>query len=275
MECISRSFYTVKKYSEEIMSSFFRFTTPYVGKIRPIMKSNAIPFVTIVVIGLALMMPKNLALADSENMAPEGFGSFEKLSAEWQQWALSIPTSENPQLDTNGGKCMVGQRGPVWFLAGVFTGGAGMPTRICSVPEGKALYFPVINSVQINVPNVCGQGPQNFSVKELRAMAAPIIDGATNLSVTVDGIAIKNLRRVKSDVFEVALPEENVFDAPCGGPGSVPAGVFSPAVDDGFYVLLKPLPVGPHTLHFHAESLAFGLIQDVTYNLAVVKVSLK
>src|SRR5271166_428567 len=235
------------------------------------MKRNTIPCVTMCVIGLALMIPINIAFADSENMASGEFGSFEKLSAEWQQWALSIPTSENPQLDTNGGKCMVGQRGSVWFLAGVFEGGTGTATRTCSAPEGKALYFPVINSVQINAPNVCGQGPNNVSVKDLRSMAAPIIDGATNLSVTVDTITIKNLRRVKSDVFEVALPEENVFDSLCGGPGSVPAGIYSPAVDDGFYVLLNPLPVGSHTLHFHAESPAGTLQQDVTYNLTVVR----
>jgi hypothetical protein len=238
-----------------------------------IMKSNTLPYVAIVVIGLALMMPINMGFAESDNnMESAEFESFDKLSAEWQQWALSIPTSVNPQLDTNGGKCMVGQRGSVWFLAGVF--GAGTATRTCSVPEGKALFFPVINSVQINSPNVCGQGPNNLSVRDLRSMAAPTIDGATNLSVTVDGIAIKNLRRVKSEVFEVALPEDNVFVAPCA-PLPVPAGIYSPAVDDGFYALLNPLPVGPHTLHFHADSPAGTLQQDVTYNITVVQVLLK
>jgi hypothetical protein len=235
-----------------------------------IMKRNPIRFVTIVVIGLALIIPLNIAFADSENLASGEFGSFEQLSAEWQQWALSIPTSENPQLDANGGNCMIGQRGSVWFLTGVFQGGTAI--RTCSVPEGKALYFPVINSVQINAPNVCGQGPNNVSVKDLRSMAAPIIDKATNLSVAVDAITVKSLRRVKSDVFEVALPEENVFDPLCGGPGTVPGGIYSPAVDDGFYVLLNPLPVGSHTLHIHAESTVGPILQDVTYNLTVVRV---
>ena len=105
-----------------------------------------------------------------------------------------------------------------------------------------------------------------------RDMAAPIIDKATNLSVAVDAITIKSLRRVKSDVFEVALPEENVFDPLCGGPGTVPGGIYSPAVDDGFYVLLNPLPVGSHTLHIHAESTVGPILQDVTYNLTVVRV---
>jgi hypothetical protein len=96
---------------------------------------------------LMLMMPVRTASADS----------FEDLSVEWWQWALSIPTTVNPQVDTTGKDAVVGQRGKVWFLAGVFAGTSA--ERTCSVPEGTALFFPVINSVQINAPNVCGQGP--------------------------------------------------------------------------------------------------------------------
>jgi hypothetical protein len=70
------------------------------------MKSNTGHLIAIVgIIGLGLMMPLNMAFADSQ--------SFEQLSAEWWQWALSIPTSENPGLDGTGEKCVVGQRGTV------------------------------------------------------------------------------------------------------------------------------------------------------------------
>ena len=134
------------------------------------MKSNTRRFITIVAISLGLMMPLNMAFADPE--------SFKELSVEWWQWALSIPTSENPLLDTTGGKCVVGQRGSVWFLAGIF--GGGTVTRTCSVPANKILYFPVINSVNFNTPNVCGQGPDNISVKDLRALSAAFINGAIN-----------------------------------------------------------------------------------------------
>jgi hypothetical protein len=237
------------------------------------MKNNRQRFFAIVDIGLALLMPKKMGFAESDNNGePAEFESFEKLSAERQQWALSIPTSANPQFDTSGGKCMVGQRGSVWFLPGVFIETPGTVISKCSVPEGKALYCPVINSVQINFPNVCGQKGA-LSVSELRSMAASTIDGVTNRSLTVDGIVIKKMQRVKSEVFEVALPEENVFNSICGGPGSVPAGIYYPAVDDGFYVLLRPLPVGDHTLDFHVESPSavppFTL--DVKCKLTVVR----
>jgi hypothetical protein len=70
-----------------------------------------IKFVTIVAIGLGLIMPLNMALADRE--------SFNTLSAKWWQWATSIPTSKNPLLDTTGSNCMVGNTAymvPGWRL---------------------------------------------------------------------------------------------------------------------------------------------------------------
>ena len=222
------------------------------------MNSKTRRFIVSVTIGAGLLLPLNRAFADS--------ASVKQLSAEWWQWALSIPTPENPQLDTTGEDCVVGQRGEVWFLAGVF--GGGTVTRTCSVPANKSLFFPVANSVFFDSPNVCGQG-DSIPVKDMRDFNANLINGATNLLVEVDGKRIGNLHRVQSKVFEVALPEENVFDAFCG-PAGFPAGIYSPAVDDGYYVRLNPLAVGNHTLHFHAEGP--GGFQDVTYHLTVVSV---
>ena len=109
---------------------------------------------------------------------------------------------------------MVGQSGSTWFLAGIF-GDSQQVTRTCTVPADQGALFPVVNSVNLNTPNVCGSGPENISVKDLRAYPASSIDGATNVSAELDGREIKNVRRVVSEVFSVALPEENVFVAPC------------------------------------------------------------
>lgn len=223
-----------------------------------------------VVIGLIL--PAQLALAD-EDRSP----FLPALTGQWWEWALSIPTGQNPMLDTTGDDCMIGQRGGVWFLAGVFSANGGTVTRACSVPEDKALFFPVINSLNFNTPD-CGQGGENFSVRKLISLIKPLIDAAQNLSVAVDGKALdkKQIQRVLSLPFVTALPADNVFgpDA-CGTATPLPAGIYSPSMDDGFYVLLPPLKPGsqPHTLRFHAESGTF--VQDITYNLTVVPVSLK
>jgi hypothetical protein len=161
---------------------------------------------------------------------------------------------------------MVGQRGPIWFLAGTF---AGSTTRTCSIPEGEYLFFPVINEVNVNAPNVCGQNSDNQSVAFLRSQIAPFINAATNLSVQLDG-KTQNFYRVKSDPFAISPPADNLFNAGCG---TFPAGTYSPAVDDGYYSLLPPPTLGMHTLHIHAESGTF--VVDATYHLTIVPVSLQ
>jgi hypothetical protein len=174
---------------------------------------------------------------------------------------LALPASENPLVDPTGQKCVVGQHGPVWFLAGTF---GGPVTRSCSIPEGKAVFFPVINQVDINV--------SNQTAEELRAEIAPCIDAVTTISVEVDGEPLERVdkSRVQSIAFEVTVPE-NVFLAP---------GTYSPVIDDGFYVMLKPLSVGEHTLHIIGARQGcpfspdpFSL--DVTYKLTVVPVNLE
>jgi hypothetical protein len=134
----------------------------------------------------------------------------------------------------------------------------------------------VINSLFFNTPN-CGQGGKNLSVAQLRALVKPPIDGVRNLSVTVDGKDMTNLlQRVQSVPFVTAVPQDNIFgpDA-CNRGVPLPAGIYSPSVDDGYYVALAPLKPGQHTIHFHAERPAGVTQQDVTYVLTVVPVSLQ
>jgi|SRR5690242_18665622 len=208
---------------------------------------------------LAVFLPVKSAFADTD--------AYKQLSGEWWQWVLSIPASVNPLLDTTGEDCMVGQHGSNWFLAGTFFGGP--VTRACDIPQGATLFFPVINSVGFDTPGQCGQGdPLPASV--YRQAAAAFVDGAANLSVILDGHPAGAMHRTVSQVFEVALPADNLFAGFCAPPLS--AGIYSPAVDDGFYVRLNPLAVGPHTLHIHAENPDAGFALDITYNLNVVPV---
>jgi hypothetical protein len=133
---------------------------------KDIMNNNTKRFVVIIAIGLALIMPINRTFGEGNSEL------FAGLSAEWWQWALSIPTSVNPQTDTTGEFSVVGQRGPIWFLAGTF--GGGTATRSCSVPQGAALFFPVINGVGINTPGVCGLSPESLSQVRKDPAARPV-----------------------------------------------------------------------------------------------------
>jgi hypothetical protein len=77
--------------------------------------------------------------------------------------------------------------------------------------------------------------------------------------------------------FSVSVTGNNLFDPVVTMPPkvrsvkSLHAGVYSPSVADGYYLLLAPLPRGPHTIKFGGTAL-FGNVpfsQDITYNLFV------
>ena len=216
---------------------------------------------TAAAIVLAVFLPAGAGVAKNSNAA------FPQLSSEWWQWVLSIPPSINPLLDTTGENCMVGQHGTTWFLAGSWV--SGPVTRQCDIPQGATLFFPVINEINFDTPGQCDQGaplPSTF----YRSLSAAFVNGAANLSVTLDGVSAGPMHRTQSQVFEVALPDDNLFLGACTP--DLTGGVYSPAVDDGFYVRLNPLSVGAHTLHIHAENPTAGFTLDVTYDLNVVPV---
>lgn len=195
------------------------------------------------------------------------------LSSDWWQWALSIPVGENPLPDATGAKCMVGQHGSDWFLAGTF--GASSATRACSIPAGVSLYFPVANFVGFDTPNACGQDSTPLPSSFYRGLAADFIDGVSQLSVSLDNQPIKTIQHVRSKVFSITLPQENLFADACAPFGGLPAGVYSPAIDEGFYVRLDPLAPGIHTVVIHAANPSQGFLLDVTYDLTVVPVVTK
>jgi len=74
-------------------------------------------------------------------------------SGAWWRWAYSFPAGEdqNPVQDPTGALAGLGQSGPVWFLAGSF---GQTITRTATVPAGKALFFPIINTAWINIPEL-------------------------------------------------------------------------------------------------------------------------
>jgi hypothetical protein len=162
---------------------------------------------------------------------------------------------------------MIGQHGRVWFLAGTSDGTPS--NRTCHVPRKVKFLVPAINLNVYNSPNVCGQDGNAYTVRSMRDLLDPYMDEVTNVSMTIDGMDVRSVPRVKSDPFRIAFPENSFANAVwCSGLGGQPAGVFGPSVDDGYYALIGPLKAGTHTLHSHAESPAFG-VQDNTYTLIV------
>jgi hypothetical protein len=195
----------------------------------------------------------------------------------WWQWALGIPAPNNPFTDTTGANAGVNNNGPVFFLAGNF---GGASTRTITVPAGKPIFFPVINSfyVPINLDGTFNPSPcsspltltcaiQAVSFTQAENMAVQV-DGGPPTGVSLDNAAMEQHRQTSTSFFTVALPADNVLGVT--GPNDCCANLW---VQDGFYVTLDDLSVGTHVLHFHGEgqSPAGGSISlDVTDTLNVV-----
>jgi hypothetical protein len=211
--------------------------------------------------GASAVVATNAPLtAGNPRVLPPQSHAYGKTHSEWAaaywQWLLSIPADSNPLLDETGGFGDVGQSGKVWFLAGVTGSGNVTVTRNCMVPARKALFFPVVTTLWISTPGDPG-------VDEIREIIKEITDRATDLSCEIDGKSVQDIQQYReaSTVFTVDLPDNNIFGVAHGG--------YGPNVDDGFYLLLPPLPVGQHTIHFHGSLPRFYSTLDVTYNLTV------
>lgn len=199
------------------------------------------------------------------NVAGMTYGDW---SAAWWQWVLSIPAAQNPLMDTSGANCTQAQgTGPVFFLAGSFVGPV---TRACTVPAGKTIVFPVINVECSSL-----EDPPFFGDDEakLRACAGGFGDGIDPATVSVQ-LDQKKLKapdgyQAQSPVFGFTLPAENVL-----GVDTAAKGFRGTSVGDGYWVILRALKPGAHTVHFQAAclpgSLCEGFTQDVTYLLTVL-----
>lgn len=152
-------------------------------------------------------------------------GSLGEWTARWWRWALGQWVA--PYLDPDGRLCDVGQDGPVWFLAG--TDGTFKPRRVCVVPEGKHLLVPVINMVHWQPRD------SDAPCTELQARAAVNNNKLASAVVLLDGEPLGDirLRRVRSDGCFRMDPDD---------PGSRLGAA------DGYWLMLKPLPRGRHTL---------------------------
>jgi hypothetical protein len=158
-------------------------------------------------------------------------------SARWWQWFWATSTADAPTLDPTGVMAGEGQSGPVWFLTWPLTEPFTVVREI-TVPAGKALLFPATNHDSLF------DLPPGATLDERRKAAEAIFDWIFATSASVDGVPIKDLTSYKavSPAYNVELPANNIF--------GLPAGKYGPTFSAGYYVLLKPLPVGRHTVEF-------------------------
>jgi hypothetical protein len=164
----------------------------------------------------------------------------------WWEWNLALDKAVHPINNYTPEKCKIGQKGPVWFLVQPSPEKEKTFEKTCIIPYGKA----IITATQ--------SGDCNYG--DLKARDQPqtdekLLDCAqrgndnTVLKVTVDNKTYNSYeagRRVLSDFFNVNITKGNIMDYNN-------TGIYR-AVVDGYYIFLKPLEPGKHTLLYDFDT---------------------
>jgi hypothetical protein len=194
-----------------------------------------------------------LLLPSDAKVGAETFGD---LTARWWQWADRMPIA--PYLDPDGRLCELEQEGPVWFLAG--TDGNFNAKRKCIIPAERHILVPIINMRYSNVPPRHGKALP-LPCKVLQEGAAVNNDRLGSAVVLIDGVPV-------TDVARYRVRSKGCFPLVAGEDESPSTAA------DGYWLLIKPLPPGIHTLvigaNYAADEDGYGrMVQNFEYVLHV------
>jgi hypothetical protein len=187
----------------------------------------------------------------------EPYGSW---TVKWWQWLLAIPLPVNPVTDWTGEHFQTTQTNPnVVFLVGKLADmQPEIPMRSCTISSQKSILVPVINCECNRL-----EDPSLQTERSIVERAASDEDTIIYKSCLLDGLPIPP-QRVKSVpvLFELFLAEDNIFNVKEGGRTLASA--------DGFWVFLKPLSKGKHTISFQGSCEKGKLNTGAIYHLEVL-----
>jgi Ca2+-binding RTX toxin-like protein len=219
---------------------------------------------------------QNYVIAPNVNIVPGKTQS--QLADDWWKYQQSIPQEDNISNHGNGDFAGVNQSGDVYFLAGsAFNNNTTTPETSSAinttiiVPQGKALFFPIINAATVG-NNIVSKPLYDDTSEGDRAFFKDTYDPSKVkiFNLTIDGKPALNLSQAKDYRQTTQDPNGFSFNAP---ENSLNAGTLyentflAKNYADGYYVGINPLPPGKHTISFQAE--VSGNTQNITYTIDV------
>ena len=150
---------------------------------------------------------------------------------------LAIPTDPFPPTPS----CRPSGEKHVSFLVGIFSPTGQLD---CTLPKGAALFLPVLNVDCSSVEAF----PFNGGLTEAgqRDCATALMNTAFGIAASVNNAPVANIGR-----YRAVSPQFSFGPLPPSNALGVPGGSSGTAVADGVYLMIKSLPVGPHTVTIH------------------------
>jgi hypothetical protein len=110
------------------------------------------------------------------------------------------------------------------------------------IPSGRAIFFPVLVK-EDSLADDSDLKTEADLIKRCEQATNRLI----NIEASIDDQPMEHLEnyRVRSEVFDLALPKDNVYNVKPG---------LTRSVCDGYWLFIKPLKSGKHTIFFRGET---------------------
>ena len=201
--------------------------------------------------------------------------TYEEWVQDWWKWNAAIPG--DPETTFAGVKengCLINKEGPVAMLIDPAIG--GQHHQRCEISSNQGILFPAWSAVCTGAI----KGNENMSFQELSECAKGYDLGKVTVNAWVDNKSISqvkaedlkitnliNATELSTKGFNITIPEDSnlAVDYPGTHLGAT----------HGWYIFLKPLPAGEHTVRYvndvRETTLGAGNTNnaDITYSLKV------
>lgn len=170
--------------------------------------------------------------------------SMERWAEDWWRWAYSMPLASNPNIDfsLDGEQ---NQHAPVYFVPGYF-GAPPAPGYTVRVPRDKPLAFDMVSILNdYPCPDPTFQPAPGQSLYDFLRQGAVAAADTAELDVTLDG-------QVLTDLLSYHVISDDLFtftgDTSLQPLDACITGTPQVGVVDAYFVIIKPLAPGKHTL---------------------------
>jgi hypothetical protein len=175
----------------------------------------------------------------------------------WAQWAFAFPDTESPILDANGRLLMKHQpEGEDGMF--IISGGYGVNRKIV-ISSKQSIMFPVLNGAW-GYADAFKMNRKFDNDEQLMRIVREEIDTHSILEATLDGNPVPFYRVDSGGMFYMYNADSTYFNGKAG---------LTRAFADGYYVFLKPLSKGTHTIFFHGR-LDNALVSPPMYDNEVM-----
>lgn len=162
--------------------------------------------------------------------------------ASFWQWALALPVSPlpHPFNDCQNRPISAGQTGNVWYWSAPDRAPLTCDQSKTVIPVGTAIFLSMLDVEASSL-----DAPPFFatSASDQQQITTTFAGYISDLFCSIDGVMVNDLTayRAKTGPFPFSAPTPWVFNQ-SGGSGTAAA--------DGYFLMLKPLPPGPHKIHY-------------------------